>query len=196
MKRVLLLVVAIAAACVSAKGQLSGIYVEFYNPTAPYHVAPDGWQTVPNFPCRHGPDPDNDGIPSSLGTPEPGLPSGSNISLTNVNSVNYRVFAVSPTTTDIGTISVSGGASVPTLFIGEPAGGFPIASQFARLPVAGARNLGGLSYGLPKLRVQGFIHGTLTGSMSVHEIVRFDFRDPGFIWHRHDLRQHHAQPGR
>lgn len=59
-------------------GSPSGIYVEFYNPTADFDVAPDGWQTVPGFPCRHGPDADNDGIPDNgLGDPEPGLSSGS-----------------------------------------------------------------------------------------------------------------------
>lgn len=141
-------------ACSWASAQLSGIYVEFYNPSAPYAVAPDGWQTVPGFPCRHGPDPDNDGIPSSLGTTEPGLSSGSNVFLSSVNSVNYRIFAVNPDTTDIGNVTVSGSSAVPTLFIGRPSG-FPIATPFARLPAAGCRDLARISQSGVKLRLQG-----------------------------------------
>lgn len=165
-----LITVAMSSPCLAQ----SGIYVEYYDNLAPFDVAPDGWRTVPGFPCRHGPDANNDGIPDNgLGTPEPGLSSGSNIFLSNVNSVNYRVFAVSPSNTDIGAISVSGSSTVPVLFVGRPAG-FPNPSQFARLPVAGCRNLGSISYGAPKLVVQAYIEGTLTGSASVHNLVRFD----------------------
>jgi hypothetical protein len=81
MKHVLMLIIAIAAVCMSARAQTTGIYVEYYDNLA-------GWIAVPGYPNRNA-------IPA-----EPGLPSGSHISLSSVNSGFYRVFAVSPSTTD------------------------------------------------------------------------------------------------
>jgi hypothetical protein len=85
------------------------------------------------------------------------------------------VFAVSPNTTDIGSITVYGSSSeTPTLYVGYYLG-TPDPSAFAPITQAGGRNLGGLAYSNPKLRVKGFIQGTLTGLLEAHEILRFDF---------------------
>lgn len=156
-------------------GSPSGIYVEFYNPTADFDVAPDGWQTVPGFPCRHGPDADNDGIPDNgLGDPEPGLSSGSPVNIYDATSVSYRVFAWT-SSLNIGNvyISTSSSGSSPTLYIGAPSTGFW--SGALQIPTAGCTNLGGVSYGNGKPKVQGYILGTLTGSISAYELRRFDF---------------------
>jgi hypothetical protein len=51
MKHVLASIIIIILIAAPSQAQLSGIYVEFYNPTAPFNVAPDGWQTVSGYPC-------------------------------------------------------------------------------------------------------------------------------------------------
>jgi hypothetical protein len=53
---------AICSLSMYANAQLSGIYVEFYNPTAPSTVAPDGWQTFPGYPS---------GVSSGSNMPQP-----------------------------------------------------------------------------------------------------------------------------
>jgi len=156
-------------------GTPSGIYVEFYNASAPTNVAPDGWQTVPGFPCRHGPDANNDGIPDNgLGDPEPGLSSGSSVSIFNATGSTYRVFAVSPSSTNIGNVSISTSSSSasPTLFIGRPTSAF---QGSGTLSAAGCNNLGSVSFGNGDPVLHGYILGTLTGSISMHRIRWFDF---------------------
>jgi len=65
-----------------AAAQVSGIYVEYYSEQNPH----DGWVAVSGYPDRHN--------------SEPGLSSGSNVTINNAGTVPYRVFATSPTTTD------------------------------------------------------------------------------------------------
>lgn len=137
-----------------ATAQISGIYVEFF-------TAGGGWQALDTYPDRNN--------------NEPGLPSGSNASISNATSHAYRVFAVSPTTTNIGNvhISTSSSSSDPTLFIGRPTTGFFPGAN--RLPTAACTNLGSVSFGNGKPKVHGFILGTMTGSISAYELSRFDF---------------------
>jgi len=134
----------------------SGIYVEFWNGSA--------WEHVEGFPDR-------------LETPaEPGLPSGSDIDIINANNVTYRVFAVSPSTTDIGriTINAPNNSVQPRLLVGR----FvfltePIASQ--RLDAAGARDVESIYSGTGKVRVQAWVtRDILSGGVDTHEVVRID----------------------
>ncbi|MCC7387820.1 MAG: hypothetical protein IT431_03540 [Phycisphaerales bacterium] len=64
----------------------SGIYVEYWNGSA--------WVHAPNHPDR------------LKNPPDPGYTSGSDIDIVNANNVTYRVFAVTPSSTDIGDISI------------------------------------------------------------------------------------------
>ena len=148
-----LVLCALCALSTLARAQVSGIYVEFY-------TLQNGWQAFGNYPDRNN--------------NEPGLSSGSNVSITNANSLAYRVFAVSDETTDIGNvyISASQGTISPKLYIGQAWDSF--VSPFSKIP-AGCRNLGGVSYGLGKPELHGQINGTLTGTISVYRIRRFDF---------------------
>lgn len=160
MKRLSVLFGAIALTCTPAFSQISGIYVEYYDLVT-------GWTAVSGFPNIN-----------ASPTPNPGLPSGSSISLPATSGTNYRIYAVNPNTTDIGNISVSSGSGsgTATLFIGRPAGtSYPIATPFLRLPAAGCRNLGRVQQSGVTLKVQGYIEGTLNNFITVREIVRFDF---------------------
>jgi len=80
-----------------ATAQVSGIYVEYYTPTQN-----DQYSAVPDFPNRHA--------------SEPGLSSGSDIAITGAaNTRRYRVFAVSPSVTDIGEVSISGTGDIQVI---------------------------------------------------------------------------------
>lgn len=70
----------------------SGIYVEWYSISNPF----DGWAAVGDTANRHAE------------PPEPGLTSGSSVTITNAGSgVPSRIFATYPPNTDIGDISIS-----------------------------------------------------------------------------------------
>lgn len=71
---------------------LSGIYVERWNGSS--------WVAVSGFPTSS----------------QSGLPSGSSITIPSSVST-CRIFAVDPSTTDIGNITVSGSPSSPTIII-------------------------------------------------------------------------------
>ncbi len=98
MSRTLILLF-IALSSTSVFGQVQGIYVEFWNSVA------FQWQAVSGHPDRL--------------TSQPGYTSGSDVTISTANSVIYRVFAVSPTTTDIGVITVTGTSSIPQLMVGQ-----------------------------------------------------------------------------
>ncbi len=146
----------------------SGIYVEFYSSTQ------GRWVNVPNFPNRNA-------MP-----PEPGYPSGSNILISNVNAVTYRVFAVNPTNTSIGSITMDGaGGVVASLIVGRD---FISPNPGAALPTAGASSIGSIqSLGTAKTRLQARAEVTINGPISVYEVVRLDtptlngnvFHNPG-----------------
>jgi hypothetical protein len=142
--------------------QVSGIYVEFYHSSNPF----DGWAAVGNYPSRHGGFPDWE--------PEPGLPSGSSVQFTNsVAGRPYRVFATSPSTTDIGDITVTS-SSTAYLTVGRfidrqtPPATLPLDS-------AGARDLGSVSTtNGDKLVLQTYLLGDQVGSIAAWHIVRLD----------------------
>lgn len=101
--------------------------------------------------------------------------SGSDIDITNANSLTYRIFAVSPSSTDIGqvTINASSNSTQPSLLIGR----FtfltePTASQ--RLDAAGGRHLEGVTSNIGRVRLQLWVNGDVTEEIDVHEIVRAD----------------------
>ncbi len=133
----------------------SGIYVEFYS------FAQSRWVNVPDFPNRNA-------IP-----PEPGRVSGSHISINNVNAVPYRVFAVNPTNTSIGSITMDGtGGVVASLIVGRD---FIFPNSGSALPTAGASSIGPIqSFGSAKIRLQASAEVSITGTISVYEVVRLD----------------------
>lgn len=143
----------------SAQGQESGIYVEFWSPLNPV----DQWAAVPGFPNRH-----------QTPVPQPGLASGSNITINNATVTPYRVFAVSPSTTDIGNITVNGSEVLAVLFVGRPTGTPPAPSSGGPLDAAGARNIGSITQGGIKLRVQARALEEIQGSVFAYEVVRLD----------------------
>jgi hypothetical protein len=121
----------------------SGIYVEFYSINNPG----DGWAHVPGFPDRHA--------------NENGLSSGSNITISNANTVPYRVFAVEPTT-DIGSITFSSTTVTTQLMVGAGA----TAVSTTQLPIAGCRHIGAITgAGVLKLRLQVRVTGTASGAI-------------------------------
>lgn len=141
----------------SALAQPSGIYVEFYSALNPF----DGWAAVPTYPNRHN--------------NEPGLSSGSNVAIQNANIVPYRVFAVSPTTTDIGNITVSGSSVQTTLYVGRPTGSPPFPNITQPLPAAGARNVGQIrELGTARVELQARVTGTMNGLVDVWRVARID----------------------
>ncbi|TVS01095.1 MAG: hypothetical protein EA423_10475 [Phycisphaerales bacterium] len=153
------LLAALSGLAIPASGafsQQSGIYVEFYSALNPV----DGWAAVPGYPNRHN--------------NEPGLSSGSNVSIQNANIVPYRVFAVSPTTTDIGNITVSGSSVQTTLLVGRQHGP-PILIPGIELPAAGARNVGQIrELGTARVELQARVTGSINGLVDTWQVVRID----------------------
>lgn len=134
----------------------SGIYVEYWNGS--------GWVHVVGHPDRLD------------SPPDPGYASGSDIDIVNATDVTYRVFAVSPSTTDIGDITINAPSNSvqPRLLVGRfNALTEPIVSQ--RLDAAGCRDLSSISSNLGKIRVQAWVKADiLSGGIDTHEIVRLD----------------------
>lgn len=136
----------------------SGIYVEYYLLSNPN----DGWAAVPGFPNRHG-------------TPvEPGLSSGSSITINNMSNAPHRVFAVSPSTTDIGSITLGSSSVTTQLMIGA---GFTQVTSLSQLPTAGARHIGDITSNVQRLSLQARVTGTMSGTISAYKIVRLDAND-------------------
>lgn len=140
----------------AASAQVSGIYVELYHTSNPI----DNWAAVPGFPNRH-----------ATPTPEPGLTSGSNITINNANVTPCRIFAVSPSNTDIGDVVVNGSNVQTTLFIGT---GLTSPTKAAPLSSAGARHIGSIFEGNVRLRLQIRVTGETQETISVYEVVRMD----------------------
>ncbi|MFT5423320.1 MAG: hypothetical protein ACI89L_001097 [Phycisphaerales bacterium] len=136
----------------------SGIYVEFWN-----QPAGGGWDPVEGFPD------------SSF---EAGWPSGSNITINDSGGLTYRVFAVSQSTTDIGTVTVSGSSSLtPKLIIGSRSSfstNPPVLQRFVPSDFPGCRNFGGIVELGVDLTAQVDITGNLTGDIDVHELIRVE----------------------
>lgn len=147
-----LMCIAIMSIASRASGQIQGIYAEFFS-------AVSGWLPVPGFP--------------NANEFEPGLESGSSVSIFNANDVPYRIYAISPTTTDIGNIFISAASSAfrPRVFIGR---GLTFPSSATQLPVPGCRNIGAITHGTGRIRLQVNITGNINGPVTAHEIVRID----------------------
>ncbi len=90
--------------------------------------------------------------------PEAGYLSGSDIKIVNANDVVYRVFAVTPSSTDIGniTINAANNSVQPRLLVGTFASRQePLATQ--RLDAAGARDVKSISSITGKVRMQAWV---------------------------------------
>lgn len=171
--RILFAAFAGLALTTGSHAQVSGIYVERY--------VNSQWQNVPGFPNRTRPD--------SQGGPQPGLASGSDITIDGMsNGVSYRIFAVSPSTTDIGRITLNGfGGAQPTVFVGT---GLISANPGASLS-PGCKTLQSVVVGTStqnlKPRLQVATNGDIginpstgavvTDGVTAYEVVRIDARD-------------------
>lgn len=136
-----------------AHAQPSGIYAEWYSVSNPA----DGWAAVPGFPNRHG--------------GQAGLLSGSHVTINNANAVPYRIFAVSPTTTSIGNITVNGTGVLTTLIVGT---GVIFPNPGSALPEAGATNIGTISNGgTARVNLQVRALGDIS-TVNVYKVTRID----------------------
>lgn len=150
----------------ASSAQVSGIYVEFYDPGNPG----DGWspppvpQGQPPFPNRQ--------------LSQPGLANGTNITIHDAGNFAYRVWAVQPTTATIGNIHItSSGITQPRLLVGSgfsTPGLFPTADQ--RLPVIGADSVGIITYSGGRPRLQMYVNhcNSVGHRIDFWEIVRID----------------------
>lgn len=141
-----------------ATAQVSGIYVEYYSEQNPL----DGWAAVSGYPARH--------------SNEPGLPSGSDVTISNAGTVPYRVFATSPTTTDIGniTISASSGTQPVFLTVGRFTDSTTKPTPTRRLDVAGGRDIGRIRAPLGRAEIQARALQDLADWIQAWRVVRLD----------------------
>lgn len=159
----MLMIAGLAILATPALAQRQGIYVEYYDIV-------NGWTPHPNY-------------PADFRLSQPGLASGSNVSIPNANNLAYRVFTASPSTEDIGTVSMSVAVSGARLFIGY-FNSFLTPVEGIRLDRVGCRNLRGVFTSGPQARtaqVQGRIPGNLgvagvqsQEGIDVYTLVRFD----------------------
>ncbi len=161
--RTMLLTTMLIAPSVGSRvnAQVQDIYVEVFDTV-------NGWIAVSGFPNRL--------------LNQPGLPSGSNVSFSAQNTRSYRVFGVSSSSDDIGTVSVNGPSTgFATLFIGRWNDNTTIVIPTQPLSVSGARNVQRVSAS-GKVKLQLRIDNDLadTGAapaneVSAWQIARLDF---------------------
>ena len=153
MKTKTTIAVASIAMAHSALGQ--GIYVEAYNPQTA------SWTPLSGFPNRIA--------------GEPGLVSGSDLTISHPGDATIRIFSDEPATTDIGLVTiVADDTEAPTIFISRPA--TPDIDPSAPAGGRACRALGGI-LASGQSRIQVFTR-TITGpGIEAHEIVRLDILD-------------------
>ena len=137
----------------SALGQ--GIYAETFNPQTA------SWTPLAGFPNRLA--------------GEPGLESGSDLTIAHPGNVAIRIFSDDPAATDIGLVTlIADQDEAPTLFISRPSS--PQTDPAGPAGTQACRALGGV-LATGQSRVQVFTQ-TITGpGIEAHEIVRLDIVD-------------------
>ncbi len=138
---------------------VSGLYVEYYSLSNPH----DHWAAVAGFPDRH--------------LSQAGLPSESNIALTNLTSQVYRIVAATPSTTDVGatTIACASPTSTPSILIaGSINSPVNLITRSGTRPAAAVRSLQGVSCssGRPKLQISA--SGSIFGVIDMYDIARIN----------------------
>lgn len=150
----ILLALIAAPLTLTANTNAQGIYAEYYATNNPG----DGWAPLPGFPSQDA--------------GEPGLPSGSDLTIDAVGNQVIRIFSDEPSTIDIGVVTLNAQpGSAPTLLIANT-------SQHTLNP--------GAPLGQPACRTLAGVHAdelskiqinthTISGpGIDVHQIVRLD----------------------
>ncbi len=141
-----------AALCQAPAALAQGIYAEVYDQTNAR------WNALPGFPSK--------------AAGQPGLPSGSDLTIEVQGSDTIRVYSDSPTTTDIGVITLDAQPGMaPTLLIGKPS--LPQPNANAPLDQLGCRTLAGIKAD-ERTRAQIFAKHISGPGVEVHRLVRLD----------------------